>query len=141
MGYDAGNPWTAQPWLTALAMAVNRQFPEGARGQGVALMSDHGSQPTAMVFRQAWASVGMHQACTSDHTPQGNADPERLRRTRKEEGLWRQEGTCPVALRRAMGSGVEDDQAHDLHAALGDKTPGQDEREDHRRHRSPCVAA
>jgi putative transposase len=44
VGYDAGRPCTAQHWLLALDMAVNGQFPDGARGQGVSLMSDNGCQ-------------------------------------------------------------------------------------------------
>jgi putative transposase len=141
VGYDVGNPCTARHWLTALDMAVNRQFPEGAPGQGVALMSDNGSQPTAMVFMQACASLGIHQAFTSYNNPKGNADTERLMRTLKEECLWLQEWTCPFALMRAIGSWVEYYNAHYLHSALGYKTPGQYEREYHRSHSSPFVAA
>jgi putative transposase len=141
VGYYVGSPCTAKHWLTALDMAVNRPCPEGARGQGVALRSDHGSQPTARVCMQAWASVGSHQAFTRDNTPKGNADTERLMRPLKEECLWLQEWTCPFALRRAIGSGVEDDNAHDLHSALGDKTPGPYEREYHSSHSAPFMAA
>ena len=32
VGYYAGLRCTAQQWLAALDMAVNRQFPDGARG-------------------------------------------------------------------------------------------------------------
>jgi transposase InsO family protein len=122
-------------------MAVNRQFPEGARDQELALMSDNGSQPTAMVFMQACASLGLHQAFSSDNNPKGNADTEWLMRTLKAECLWLQEWTCPCALRRAMGSWVESYHAHDLHSALGDNTPGQYERESPSSHSSPFVAA
>jgi hypothetical protein len=51
VGYSAGSPCTARPWLTALALAVNRQCPAGARGQGVGVLRDHGSQPTSLAFR------------------------------------------------------------------------------------------
>ena len=34
----------------ALDMAVNRQFPDGARGQDLSLMSDNGCQPTSLAF-------------------------------------------------------------------------------------------
>jgi putative transposase len=42
VGYYAGVPRTAKHWLIALHMAVNRQFPDGARGKGLSLMSDNG---------------------------------------------------------------------------------------------------
>jgi putative transposase len=62
-------------------MAVNRQFPEGARGTGVAVMRDHGCQPTSLAFMEACPSLEVHQASTSDNPPKGNADTERFMRT------------------------------------------------------------
>jgi putative transposase len=88
VGYDAGTPCTARHWLTALDMAMNQQFPQGARDQGVSLMSDHGCQPTAITFMEACSTLGIRQAFTSDHNPKGNADTERVMRTLKEEYLW-----------------------------------------------------
>ena len=41
IGYYAGTPCTARHGLEALEMAVTRQFPDGARGQGASLMSDN----------------------------------------------------------------------------------------------------
>jgi putative transposase len=141
VGYYAGSPCTARHWLAALDMAVNRQCPDGARRQGLGLMSDNGSQPTAMACMQACARLGIQQAFTSYNNPKGNADTERVMRTLKEECLWLQEWTCPFALIRAIGDWVERDNAHYLHSALGYKTPGQYEREYHSRHSSPFVAA
>jgi putative transposase len=69
-------------------MAVNRQFPDGARGQDLALMCDNGSQPTAMAFMEDCATLRIHQAFTSYSNPKGNADTERVIRTLKEECLW-----------------------------------------------------
>jgi putative transposase len=37
VGHYAGLQCTAQKWLAALDMAVNRQYPEGAQGKGLAL--------------------------------------------------------------------------------------------------------
>jgi len=37
-------------WLTALDMAVQRQFPQGSRDHGLQLTSDNGCQPTSVVF-------------------------------------------------------------------------------------------
>jgi putative transposase len=85
VGYYAGLRCTAQHWLEALDMAVNHQFPQGVRGQGVALMSDNGGQPTSTTFMQTCATLEMHQAFTSDNHPKGNADTERFMRTLKEE--------------------------------------------------------
>jgi putative transposase len=141
VGYYAGSPCTARHWLAALDMAVNRQLPGGARGQGLSLMRDNGSQPTSMAFMRACATWGIHQVFTSDHNPKGNADTERVMRTLKEECLWLQEWTCPFALSRAFGAWVDHDNAHDLHSALGDKTPEQYEREYPSRHSPPFVAA
>jgi putative transposase len=76
-------------------MAVNGQFPDGARGQGVSLMSDNGCQPTAQAFMAACRTLGIQQAFTSDNNPKGNADTERVMRTLKEECLWLQEWATP----------------------------------------------
>src|SRR5688500_18723111 len=50
VGYSVGLQCKTQNWLLALDMAVNRQFPEAVRGQGVSLMSDNGCQPTSTAF-------------------------------------------------------------------------------------------
>jgi hypothetical protein len=87
---------TAQHWLAALDMAVNRQLPEGDRGAGLNLRSDHGCQPTSVAFMRACSALGIQQAFTSDHNPKGHADTERMIRTLKEECLWRHKWTSPV---------------------------------------------
>lgn len=69
VGYDAGTPCQAQHGLSALDLAVNRQFPAGARGQGLALRSDNGCQPTSTAFLQACGTLGMQQAFPSDNNP------------------------------------------------------------------------
>ena len=65
VGSYAGVPCTARHGLIALDMAVNRQFPEGARDQGLSLMSDNGCQPTALAFMKACSTLGIQQAFTS----------------------------------------------------------------------------
>jgi putative transposase len=72
-------------------MPVNRQFPDGARGQGVSLMSGNGCQPTSLAFMQVCAMLEIHQAFASYNNPRGNADTERFMRTLKEECLCLQE--------------------------------------------------
>jgi putative transposase len=141
VGYYAGSPCTAKHWLAALDMAVNRQCPEGARGQDLSLMSDNGSQPTSLTFMQACATLGIHQAFTSYHNPKGNADTERVIRTLKEECLWLREWTCPFVLSRALGDWITNYNEHYLHSSLGYKTPSQFEREYYSRHSPPFVAA
>ena len=141
VGYYAGMQCTSQHWLAALEMAVNRQFPMGVRGQGLALMSDNGCQPTSTAFMRACGSLGIQQAFTSDNDPKGNADTERVMRTLKEECLWLQEWTCPVPLASVLKTWVDDDNAHDLHSTLGYKPPRQFEREYYRSHGTQLPAA
>ena len=90
-GYDAALRCTSKQWLEALDMTVNGPFPNGARGQGLALMRDNGCQPTTLAFMEACSPLRIHQAFTRYSNPQGNADTERFMRTLKEECLWLQE--------------------------------------------------
>jgi transposase InsO family protein len=141
VGHYAGRRGTAQPWLEALDRAVNHQFPQGARGQGVSLMRDNGCQPISTTFRQACATLEIHQTFTRDNNPKGNADTEHFRRTLKEECLWLQEWTCPFAFVSALDKWINDDNTHYLHSALGDNTPRQFERDYSISHNTPFVAA
>jgi putative transposase len=141
VGFYAGVPCTAQPWLAALSMAVNQQFPEGGRGQGLSLMSDNGCQPTSLAFMKACRTLEIPQAFTSDNNPKGNADTERVIRTLKEECLWLQEWTCPCALVSAVAAWIDAYNEHYLHSTLGYKPPRQFEREYYASHSPPCVAA
>jgi putative transposase len=75
VGHYAGLHCKAQHWLTALDIAVNRQFPEGAQGQGLSLMSGNGWQPMATAFRQACSILGIQQAFTSDNNPKATPTP------------------------------------------------------------------
>jgi putative transposase len=141
VGYSAGIQCTSQDWLAALDMAVHGQCPRGTRDQGLSLMRDNGCQPTALACMRACATVESHQAFTRDTSPQGNADTECVIRTLKEACLWRQEWTCPSALISALTVGIDDDKAHDLHSALGDKSPGQFARDYDTSRSPPFVAA
>jgi putative transposase len=118
VGYYAGRPCTARHWLEALDRAVNRQFPDGTRGQGVSLMRDNGCQPTALAFMKACRTLGIQQAFTSDNNPKGNADPERIMRTLKEACLWLQVWTSPFELIRALEVWITDYNMHYLHSSL-----------------------
>ena len=97
VGYYAGTPCTARHWLAALDMAVNRQFPAGARDQGLSVMSDNGCQPTALAFMKACSTLGIQQAFTSYNNPKGNADTERvMRNTQRRMPLAVRSGPVPL---------------------------------------------
>jgi putative transposase len=141
VGYYVGVQCSAKHWLAALDMAVNCQFPEGARGQGLSLMSDNGCQPTSLAFMEACGTLGIHQAFTSYNNPKGNADTERVIRTLKEECLWLRDWTCPFELLQALEAWVADYNEHYLHSTLGYKPPAQFERDYYRSHGPPFLAA
>jgi transposase InsO family protein len=62
VGHYAGLHCKAQHGLAALDMAVTRQFPEGAQGQGLSLMSDNGCQPATRALMEAFLGQRRHVA-------------------------------------------------------------------------------
>jgi len=130
VGYYAGMQSKAAHWLAALNMAVNRQFPDGVRGQELHLMSDNGCQPTAESFMQACRSMDINQAFTSYNNPKGNADTERMMRTIKEELVWLKEWRSPFdfASRFQVWAEVDYNQNY-RHSTLKNKTPLMFEKE------------
>jgi len=141
VGYSAGVPCTARQWLAALGMAGNRQCLDGARAQGVFLLSANGCQPTAVACIEACTTLGIQHTFTSDNNSQDKADTERMMRTLKEAGLWLQEWTRPYDLMSAFETWMAYDNNHDLHSALGDKTPRPFELDYQHSHCTPFVAA
>lgn len=129
VGYYAGMQCRGKHWLEALDAAVNRQFPDGVREQGLCLMSDNGSQPTSVGFMKVCRELGIHQAFTSYNNPKGNADTERVFRTMKEELLWLREWTSPFELADALQSWISYYNGSYLHSALGYKSPNKFEEE------------
>ena len=129
VGYRADERSTSGDWKKALDMAVNRQFPEGARDKGLSLMSDNGCQPTSVAFMKACGGIGINQAFTSYNNPKGNADTERLMRTIKEECLWLREWRSAEELKSAFEAWVEEYNTDYLHSTLGYKTPERFEAE------------
>lgn len=129
VGYYAGDRCKAIHWLAALNMAVNRQFPTGARGQDVHLMCDNGCQPTSLLFLETCRTLGIEQAFTSYNNPRGNADTERMMRTLKEECLWLREWSSPFDLARELETWIESYNVGYLHSSLGYRTPVQVETE------------
>lgn len=130
VGYYAGLQCKAIHWLSALNMAVNRQFPDGARNHEVHLMTDNGCQPTAIGFMEACDALGITQAFTSYNNPRGNADTERVMRTMKEECLWLREWTSPFQFAEGVKHWIEVDYNQRYrHSSLDYKTPEQFEKE------------
>jgi transposase InsO family protein len=43
-------------------MAIQREFPGGVRGNGLKLISDNGSQPTATSFMRDMATLGIEHS-------------------------------------------------------------------------------
>lgn len=129
VGYYAGLQCRSKHWLEALDEAVNRQFPDGVRNQGLCLMSDNGSQPTSIGFMKECRELGIHQAFTSYNNPKGNADTERVFRTMKEELLWLREWSSPFELADALNKWVSYYNESYLHSALAYKSPTKFEEE------------
>jgi putative transposase len=129
LGYYAGVECRSRHWLEALDMAANLQFPDGACGHEVKLMSDNGCQPTSIAFMRSCRAMGINQAFTSYNNPKGNADTERMFRTMKEELLWLREWRGPFELTDALKDWVEYYDRDYLHSALGYKSPNKYEEE------------
>lgn len=129
VGHYVGDRCLSRHWLAALDQAVNRQFPDGVRDQGLHVMSDNGCQPTSVAFMKACGQIGVRQAFTSYNNPKGNADTERMIRTLKEECTWLREWASVAELSRALTAWFERYNMEYLHSALGYKTPQQVETE------------
>ena len=127
VGHYAGTQATSRHWLTALDRALNGQFPDGARGHDLHLMSDNGSQPTSLRFMKACSHLQVHQAFTSYNNPKGNADTERMMRTMKEELLWLREWLSAAELTKELDRWIKEYNENYLHSALGYRSPNQAE--------------
>ena len=123
VGYNIDMQGTTRHWLSALNMAVNRQFPAGSRNHGVHLMSDNGCQPTSISFMKTCSTLNVHQAFTSYNNPKGNADTERFMRTFKEELVWLKDWNNPLLFIKEARQWFEHYNHHYLHSSLGYKTP------------------
>jgi len=97
-------------------MALNRQFPDGIRGNRLFLMSDNGSQPTSVSFMKTCRALDINR-CSLVTIIQGNADTERMFRTMKEELLWLREWTSPFDLVDALGKWITYYNGNYLHSA------------------------
>ncbi len=87
-------------------MALNNQYPDGLRDNGLKLLSHNGSQPTFY------------------NNPKGNADTERMMRTIKEEVVWINEFSNFQEAYESLGNWIEFDYNKlYLHSALGYLSP------------------
>lgn len=129
VGFHVGRRATASDWLGALDQGLNWKFPMGAKGCGLSLMSDNGTQPTSASFLKACGLLGVRQAFTSYNNPKGNADTERMMRTLKEELLWLREWKDEFEVRDAVARWITEYNKHYLHSALGYRPPNQFEKD------------
>ena len=124
VGYDISLRCRRQEWEAALDRALQAEFPDGVRGQGLRLVSDNGSQVTATGFMKNMALLEIEQVFTSYNNPKGNAETERMIRTIKEEVLWLEEFTSFSEAKEKIGPWNEQDY-NELypHSALGYYSP------------------
>jgi transposase InsO family protein len=129
VGWDLSLRSRRQEWEAALAMGVPAEFPQGVRGAGVKLVSDHGSQPTAIGFMAALNTLGIEPVFTRDDHPQGKAETARVMRTIKEELLWLREFTSVEEAREVIRHWitVQYNERY-VHSSLGYQSPREFER-------------
>jgi len=123
VGHYAGLQARAWHWLAALNKAVKRQFPEGARGAALNLMSDNGCQPTSVSFMKACRIMGVNQAFTSYSNPKGSADTERYMGTLKQELVRINEFTSPSTFLEALDRWIDGHNTNNLRSTLGYRSP------------------
>jgi len=141
VGHYSGKQARTKEWLEALNKALNREYPQGVRGNKLMLISDNGSQPTSLSFMKSCSNLGIQQIFTSYNNPKGNADTERMIRTMKEELFWLREWENERELSLELERWVEYYNKSYLHSALVYKTPAQAEAEYYGHHASQLSAA
>ncbi len=141
VGHYSGTRATSRDWLEALEKGLNREYPQGVRGQRLKLMSDNGSQPTSLSFMKTCSNLEVEQVFTSYNNLKGNADTERMIRTMKEELFWLREWESERELSLELNKWVEYYNRSYLHSAHGYRTPVQVEEEYYRNQNSHLNAA
>jgi len=130
VGWDISLRSRSQEWKNALEQAVNQEFSEGVRGQGLKLVSDNGSQPTSTSFMKGMANLGIEQIFTSYDNPKGNADTERVMRTIKEEVIWLNEFESLQEAKEVIGDWIKNNYNRlYIHSSLGYRSPEEFEAE------------
>jgi transposase InsO family protein len=124
VGWDLSLRSRASEWREALERAIEREFPEGVRDQGLKLISDNGSQPTSVSFMRDMATLGIEQIFTSYDNPKGNAETERMMRTIKEEIIWLNEFSSLEEAKQKIGQWIQGDYNKlYVHSELGYISP------------------
>ncbi len=124
VGWNLSLRSRSSEWKEALDIALNNQFPDGVRRNGLKLVSDNGSQPTSRSFMQDMATSGIEQIFTSYNNPKGNADTERIMRTIEEEVVWINEFSNFQEAYESLGNWIEFDYNKlYVHSALGYLSP------------------
>ena len=129
VGHYSGKQARTKEWLEALNKALNKEYPQGVRGNRLKLISDNGSQPTSLTFIKTCSNLGIQQIFTSYNNPKGNADTERMIRTMKEELFWLKEWENERELSLELDKWVQCYNRSYLHSAYGYRTPVQAEEE------------
>ncbi len=110
-------------------MALNNEFSDGVRGNGLRLISDNGSQPTSCNFINDMKTLGIDQIFTSYDNPKDNADTERVIRTIKEECIWINDFDNFKEAKETIGKWIEYDYNKlYIHSSLGYLSPEEFER-------------
>ena len=90
-------------------MAIAREFPKGAKIEGLRLISDNGLQPIETSFMRNIPTLCIEQILTSYDNPKGNADTERVMRTIKEEVIWLNEFSSLQEAKERISKWIEVD--------------------------------
>lgn len=129
VGWDVSIRSKTAEWKNAVEMAVNNQFRQGVRGQGLKLVSDNGCQPTSNSFMKEMAELDIEQIFTSYNNPKGNAETERMMRTIKEEVVWLHEFESFEEAKIVIEKWIEKDYNKLYpHSALQYKSPEEFEK-------------
>jgi len=123
LGYEISLRNKSSQWITALQEALFNGYPEGARGKGIKLVSDHGSQPTSKSFMKFCSELGIKQIFASYNNPKGNAETERMIRTIKEEVIWVHEFESLDEAKEKIKGFIEFYNREYPHSAIGYKSP------------------
>ncbi len=124
VGWYCGETSTTRQWLSALNLAIVKQFPTGIRENGTLhLVSDNGSQPTSGKFINEASILGIKQVFASYNNPKGNADTERVIRTLKEDLVWTREWTSIYEFTEELTNWINRYNDAYPHPSLGYMTP------------------
>ncbi len=78
VGWNLSLRSRSSEWKETLDMALNNQFPDGVRDNGLKLVSDNGSQPISCMELQDMTTLGIKQIFISYKDLKENPGTERL---------------------------------------------------------------